>query len=237
MQSYIRFHPSTFPFHPNRYYNAVAQAKDVRHITMDHEFKRYSELVGDEMCMPEILFRRYQRVLEKKKPLWVQEKCQHLPGSYRLFLRKEPMDPTHTLERQIAHLSSPDADTFVWVVCTVRFTQCEFEGRYCLRGEVEEVQKDKTGTVHVGDPCQMEVGYVDVGTDGRVRNAEVSFNLFLDSKDLVAYCYPLPLFEQHATTHYVSDRDLTLLEEVLRVKGSTLKELVEGVDWKKVASD
>lgn len=244
MNFHICFPFSDFPFHSNRYYNAVAHAHNgnIRRIMYDTEFKRYSNEVPDseDICkMPEVLFLRYKRVLEKKKASWIETNCKSLLGSYRVFLVKRPDVYKGSLERQIALFSSAESDPCMIASCTVQINSCDFEEeRYVLRGNVETVFLDQTTTITSGMPYCMEVGYVNVGIDGRLRNVEVlQLPLFLDTMDLTAFCYPTSLFQTHAISHFVGDRDVTLLEEALRVTGckKTLRDIVEEIDWKKIS--
>lgn len=245
MNFHICFPYSDFPFHANRYYNAVAQAHagNTERIVYDPEFKRFqnqNSTQGEEQCrMPEVLFRRYKRVLEKKKALWIETNCQKLLGFYQVFLAKNPEEYNGSLERQIALFSHAEADPYVLVSCQIQITSCEFvDEKYVLTGSLNTIIFDQTDTLTVGSPCRMEVGYLDVGMDGRLRHPEVLCGDFVDSKDLTAFCYPMDLFRTHQITHYVSPRDLTLLETALHVVKSpvSLRDVVEGLDWKKISS-
>jgi len=88
----------------------------------------------------------------------------------------------------------------------------------------------------IGSPCCLDIAYLDVGVDGRVRHPEVFLNSFVDSKDLTGFCYPHDLFQTHKVTRFVTSRELALMEEVLRVSGSTtsLRDVVEELSWEKV---
>jgi hypothetical protein len=245
MNFHICFPYATFPFHSNRYYNAVAQAHagNMERIPYDPEFKRYTAEVqqeNKEICrMPDVLFRRYKRVLEKKKALWIETNCQKMLGSYRVFLTKQPESYDVSLERQIAMLSSAEADPFIIVSCEIQFDTCEFvEEEYCLTGMLTSIVFDRTDTLRVGTPCSLKVGYLNVGTDGRLRTPEVQLDGYVDSMELTTFCYPTDLYKFHELTHYMSSRDLALVEEVLRVSGSTktIKEIVEHMSWETIRS-